>query len=231
MYSSISAKKIAWQKFAVKMLLLISFLIHFPASAQSIVLDDFTSTQLDPSWTFTDPVGNSAYSLTANPGHLQISIPAGSSHDCWTGTTNCARMLRPADNNDAIYETKIDGQKIGTRAQTYGILLWQDASNYLRFEYWTDGRRVIPAAWKIIGGAGSIAKLGTSITLGASNYLRVTKTGSTFKLEYSNNGTAWNTVGSFTQTGFTINQAGLVVINALNNPATIGNFDYFSLTQ
>ena len=193
-------------------------------------LDDFSTSQLDPIWIFTDPRANSQYSLTANPGHLQVSVPTGSEHDCWTDLTNCARMLRNANNADGIYETKIDGQSISTNAQTYGIMLWQDALNYIRFEYWTDGRNPIVAAWKIINGQGSNAIFGPSITLGSANYLRVTKTGNTFKLEYSQNGINWNTAGSFTQT-FTVNQAGLVVINAVTNPRTTGNFDYFSVSQ
>jgi hypothetical protein len=192
--------------------------------------DDFNSSALDPSWSFAG-VGNSNYSLTANPGHLQMNVPAGSDHNCWNTTLGCARMLRSVSNTDASYETKIDGVNIGAAAQTYGIFLQQDNANFLRFEFWTNGSGVRPAAWKNIGGIGSNAIYGPVITLGSSNYLRVTRTGSTFQLDYSTNGTTWVTAGSFTQAGFSVNKAGLHVDNAGGSsaPATTGNFDYFQI--
>jgi PKD repeat protein len=190
--------------------------------------DDFSSSTLDPSWSFAG-VGN--YSLTANPGHLQMNVPAGSDHNCWNTTLGCPRMLRSVSNTDGIYETKIDGVNIGTAAQTYGIFLQQDDANFLRFEFWTNGSGVRPAAWKNIGGIGSNAIYGPVITLGSSNYLRVTRTGSTFQLDYSTNGTTWVTAGSFTQAGFSVNKAGLHVDNAGGSsaPATTANFNYFQI--
>jgi hypothetical protein len=193
--------------------------------------DDFTSSTLDPSWSFADPVANSSFSLTANPGHLQVSVPAGSGHDCWNTALNCARLLRSVSNTDASYETKIDGVNIGAKFQTYGIFLQQDNANFLRFEFWTNGSGVRPAAWRNIGGIGSTAIYGPVITLGSSNYLRVTRTGSTFQLNYSTNGTTWVTAGSFTQAGFSVKKAGLHVDNArgTSSPVTTGNFDYFQI--
>ncbi|MBI1936260.1 VCBS repeat-containing protein [Candidatus Woesearchaeota archaeon] len=200
-------------------------------NASLTLFDDFGSTTLDSAWLFTDPLLNSNFSLMANPGHLQVNVPAGSTHDCWPGTSNCVRMLRSVNNADAVYETKIDGVNIGASYQTYGIMLSQDSANYLRFEFWNGGSGAQPSVWRIIGGSGSNVILAPATTLGSSNYIRVTRTGSVFQLDYSTNGMTWTTAGSFTQSGFTVNQAGVYVINAGANPATTGNFDYFSVAQ
>ncbi len=199
--------------------------------APGMIRDDFTLTQLDPAWTFTDPLGNSSYSLTANPGHLQIGVPAGSGHDCWGSTlTTCARMLRSVNNGNATYETKIDGVNINTDYQAYGIMLYQDSSNFMRFEYMAVGSQIYVDAYITISGSGSQAIAGPGVTLGASNYLRVTRSNNSFKLEYSGDGVSWKTAGTFSQ-AFTVNKAGLYVINAGRNPATTANFDYFGVTQ
>lgn len=196
---------------------------------QGVVRDDFNGEPLDTAWTWTDSRANSSNSLTANPGHLQISLPAGTDHDCWNSSTSCARVMRSATNSDAIYETKIDGVNINSQYQTYGLMLWQNSQNFMRFEYYTSGGSVATAAFKIINGSGSQVINKTGVSLGITNYLRVTKTGDTFQLEYSQNGTAWTSAGSFTQAGFTVNQAGLYVDNATGgtSPATTANFDYF----
>src|SRR3989344_9156219 len=92
--------------------LVILLAVQIPQVQSEYFPDDFSTTTLDSAWSFTDPRANSQYSLTTNPGHLQINVPASSSHDCWTGLSNCARMLRAASNDNAVYETKIDGQSI-----------------------------------------------------------------------------------------------------------------------
>ena len=81
-------------------------------------------------------------------------------------------------------------------------------------------------AYSIVNGVGSQSINGPQVALGLSNYLRVNKTGNTYKLEYGTNGISWITVGSLTKT-ITVSQVGLYVMTATNNPATIANFDYF----
>jgi hypothetical protein len=68
------------------------------------------------------------------------------------------------------------------------------------------------------------------VTLGAANSLRVTKNGNTFTLEYKIDGGPYIPAGSFTQAGFTVNQAGVFVNNAIGNPTTTANVDNFSAT-
>src|SRR3989338_9821874 len=69
------------------------------SDAQAIVFEDgFASAPLGSGWSFTDPRGNSANSLAA--GHLEISVPAGSEHDCYGATKTCARIIRNISSTD-----------------------------------------------------------------------------------------------------------------------------------
>ncbi|HVZ61488.1 MAG TPA: S8 family serine peptidase [Terriglobales bacterium] len=201
-----------------------------PPPAPNTFRDDFNTPVLNPAWIWVDPVGNSTWSQVANPGYMQIALPAGSTHNCWPGLQSCVRMMKALDAGNFVAETRIDGAALGPRAQAYGILLWQNSNNYVRFEFWTYGTGVIATAWRVINGAGSQALPLSYISLGSSNGLRVTRTGNTYSMDYSlNRGVTWNFAGSFTQVGFVPVQAGLEVANYELNPATTANFDYFSL--
>jgi hypothetical protein len=112
-------------------------------------------------------------------------------------------------------------------------MLFQNATNFMRFEFWNGGAGTYVRAYKVIGGAGFLPPSITTaapVALGAANSLRVTKSGNTFTLEYKIDGGGYVNVGSLTQAGFTIAQTGLFVNNAVGNPATQGNFDSFSAT-
>jgi hypothetical protein len=132
-------------------------------------------------------------------------------------------MMRPSSNTDGTYETKIDGNSLSQRYQSYGLLLWQDSTNFIRLEIQADPA-VKTAAWRVIGGVGSNAIAQQAYTLGASNYLRVAKSGIT--LYGSPDGVTWTNRGSVNQPGFTVNQAGLQVGNSTAT-ATTANFDDF----
>jgi len=202
----------------------------FTAKLANIVeiFDGFSSPALDPAWSFVDPVGNSSLSLTAVPDHVTISVPAGSLHDCWAGgAPTCVRLMRSIPNTDATYEIKIDGDNISQQYQEYGLFVSQNQTNFVRFGYWSNISGPQAVAWKVINNSGSNAIPGVPVILGPSNYIRVTKSGNTFTLFFSQNGLNWTTVGSFNQPGFTVNQVGLEVTNAGSNPLTTGKFDYF----
>ena len=113
----------------------------------------------------------------------------------------------------------------------YGIMLQQDSSNFMRFEFATlSGSKEVAQGWNITNGDGADTIAGPSVTLQAYNYLRLTKSGSKFKLEYSGDGTTWQLAGEILVPGVTLNQAGLFVSNSGNTPAVTANFDYWRVT-
>jgi regulation of enolase protein 1 (concanavalin A-like superfamily) len=188
---------------------------------------DFTGTTMPDGWSFVNPVGNSTLSFTTTPGHARIVNPNGQAHDCWWNVT-CTRLMRAVDNTDHTFETRIDGVNLASASQSYGILVWQDSTHFIRFEFWTQGNGVHAAAWSVNGASLNQAILGPTITLGASNSLRVTRTGDRFTLQYSTNGgSTWQNAGSYTQ-AMTVTQVGMHVINS-PTPSTTANFDYFQI--
>jgi hypothetical protein len=95
--------------------------------ATHVFSDEFASPKLAAGWTFTDPIGDSTYSLIEAPGRLVIKTPGSAPHDCYT-TAGCPRMMRPvADDRPRTF--LVDVQNSPTKlVETYGLLLWQDAS-------------------------------------------------------------------------------------------------------
>src|SRR3989344_1794864 len=110
-------------------------------------------------------------------------------------------------------------------------MLEQDANNYLRFEFRSNSVGVFAAAWKILSGVGSSAIAEKAVSLGsANNYLRLTRSGNTYTLDYSQDGSSYTSAGSFTLSGFAPAKAGLYVINAGSNSQTTAKFDYFKIS-
>src|SRR3989344_8919778 len=143
--------------------------------------DTIDSGFLQNGWTWNDPRGNSGQSISA--GHLEIFIPSTNEHDCYGTTRNCPTLLRNINPGDKIFEAKIDGDALTQAYQSYGIMLEQDSSNYIRFEFWVNSVEVKDTVWKTIGGVGGEAVLGKSVKLGSSdNYLRVTRSGDNYNM-------------------------------------------------
>jgi len=171
-----------------------------------------------------------AATLTANPGHLQISLPQGSAHECWGSTIHCVRMIRPVSNADATYEVKIDGNAISASQQAYGISLFEDAQKLYRFEFSSYNGVVSVGARIVTPGWSATLINGPSVTLTGEDYLRVTKELFRYTLEYKLGSGEWTEAGSFIRGDIAVHYAGMHVLNKETNPATTANFDYFGVT-
>ncbi|MFZ1027056.1 MAG: Ig-like domain-containing protein, partial [Limnoraphis robusta] len=188
--------------------------------------DDFSQVALDPQWTFIDPLSNSFYQLTgtgSENAHLELSVPAGTAHDAWNGN-NAVRMMQPAVNTDFELEVKFASQP-SQGFQFQGILVEQDAKNWLRFDTLHDGNELRVFAAATTNGT-SQTKIDTTVNPGSANYLRVNREGNLWQLEYSADGSSWKTAGSFTQS-LTTNSVGTLAGNAGNSPAFTAKVDYF----
>jgi endonuclease/exonuclease/phosphatase family metal-dependent hydrolase len=196
--------------------------------------DEFNSATLDPSWSFINPKNDSSYSLTSTAGHLQLSTPGTVAHQCWGSkdpAVTCVRMTRPAANADAVYQTRLSGSALTTGFMKYGIFLQQDSANFMRFEFASlSASKIVAQGWNISNGNGGNTIAGPAVTLQAYNYLRLTKTGSKFRLEYSGDGVTWLLAGEILVPGFTVNQAGLFISNSGNTPPVTASFDYWRVT-
>ena len=91
--------------------IVISFLVVTLLVAPSAVRGDtFDGAELGDGWSFEDPNGNDAFSLTARPGWLQIQL-SGPDEDVWSTGRGGAPFLRRGTAEgraDFSLETHVD---------------------------------------------------------------------------------------------------------------------------
>lgn len=202
-----------------------------PTSTSSPVSDDFNACGLNTDlWTFVNPLGD-GYMLV-NGTELQITVPSDVAHDIW-GENNSARLMQPTQNGSFEIVTKFDSQ-VTQRYQTQGIVVEQDAQNYLRFDAHYDGQGVRLFIARIVNGTPTeIYK--SSPQLSTPAYLRVTRIGNQWTFSYSANGTTWTAAGSAFNHTMTVSSSGVFASNQgfLQNPipSHTAIVDYFFNTD
>ena len=187
--------------------------------------DEFSTDSLNPGWTWTDPLGDCAWSLTANPGYLRITVPDGG-HDLDPDTNfNAPRLLQPVEG-DLVAEARVivDPQYKDSGA---GILAWKDQQNFLRLE-----RRYGEVVfWGVIGGIETLcARVETTA---ATVYLRLIRYGESFTAYYSENGYDWGErLDRFDMPVTEPVEIGLHVVNQEpTNPSFSADFDHFLVNE
>lgn len=168
-----------------------------PEPGQVVESDDFSAGTLDSRWTVTDHVGDGTVALTGQgtaDAHLALSLPAGSSHDIW-GTNRSLRVLQPVGDQDFNVDVKFDSVPV-SRYQTQGLLIQQDASNWLRFDVYHDGSRLHAYAASTVDGT-SARKLDRVVAAVDSVHIRVVREGSTWMMTVQTDDGDPQTIGSF----------------------------------
>jgi hypothetical protein len=162
-------------------------------SAQAPVSDDFNSTSLNTSvWTFVNPVGNGSYSL--NGGELRLSVPAGSVHDVWTTGDNAARVMQTISNADFEVLAKFDSP-VTSGSQMQGIIVEQNSSNFLRFDFRHDGASPRLFAASVAGATGTFRiDIPLSTSIAPPLWLKVKRASNTWTESWSTDGVNY-TVG------------------------------------
>jgi regulation of enolase protein 1 (concanavalin A-like superfamily) len=187
--------------------------------------DQFNNPTIDPRWSWVDPLGDSSYSLTINPGYLRISVP-GRGHDLYHNL-NAPRLLQPI-SGDFVVTTKVIINPIAAY-QAAGLLVWQDANNYIRLERGTNapGEQSIYIWYRSGGSYGSGGHVEFA---GNTVHLRLQRTGNTFVASYSSDGVNWTTVGSasFAATSSTL-LVGLDTVDEWQDNPISADFDFFTV--
>lgn len=191
------------------------------STTQNCVNDDFSTSTLSPEWTWVDPLGDSSYSLTANPGYLRILTPDGG-HDMATWNTNAPRLIRPLSDSFHI-ETKVVVNPVQTY-QAAGLIVWFDSSNFLWIARSTGNK--IGHHFVRAGDENNPPEV-TGIA-NTTVYLRVDRNADTFLTYFSLNGVDWTLTGSIEYpSGPSTAQAGLLLINNWQDNPISADFDYF----
>ncbi len=196
------------------------------ADLSGIVSDDFNAAVIDSNtWTFINPYGDATLSMTG--ANLEISVPAGTSHDVWSGGNFAPRIMQAARNTDYDLEVRFDST-VNERYEMQGVIIEQDSNNYLRFDFYSDGTNTFIFAASFINGYP--AAMNNSVISGAPItiplYMRVKRAGNQWTQSYSYDGVVWNISKTFSHT-ISVTSVGVFAGNAFNNTAFTGSVNYF----
>jgi regulation of enolase protein 1 (concanavalin A-like superfamily) len=190
-------------------------------SSSSGFCDYFNSSSLNPGWTWVDPLGDSSFSLTANPGHLRLYTPDGG-HDLYPYANLDAPRMLQSISGDFVATTKVTMYP-SYNYQGAGLLIWQDQDNYIRLERTlVDG---VDMWYRIEGVYNGIQIPYTNPTV----YLRVQRFGNNFTVWYSANDSDWIQVTTTNYSAMNTLQVGLDLINQWQDNPIWADFDYFEL--
>lgn len=202
--------------------------VNLAISAPPLVFasDDFNRTTLNSRWTFVNPRNDASYRLTGTntpDAYLELVVPGGASHDAWN-TNNSVRVMQSATNEDFEAEVKF-ASRPSQQYQLQGILIQQNANNWLRFDTYHDGLNLRVLAATTTNGS---SQPRFDIPLGTATipFLRVRRQGNQWIFQYSTNGQSWTTAGSFSHT-LVVSAIGTFAGNAGASPAFTAKVDYF----
>jgi len=156
-----------------------------PSLQTRAISDDFNTTALSSIWSQENPLSDCSFS--ADGSDAVTSLPGGQAHDLWSAGNFGCRLMQPMADSDISVEAKFDSL-LTAQFQMQGILFQQDASNYLRFESYYDGASVHIFEASFIQ---DIPTVGIDLPIGnAGNsiWLRVTRQGGIWSLNWSTDG-------------------------------------------
>ena len=196
-------------------------------TAGAIQSDGFSGCELDTSvWSYVNPFSDAPLTLTG--AGAQIAVPGGLSHDLWKQGLLAPRLMQFVTNQDFDVEVKF-ASMLNSKTQTMGMLVQQDSSNWLRFNFQNDGLGLNSLVVVDTKNGNAAVVSTTPITIGTANYMRLNRAGDQWNLQYSTDDTTWVPAATITRT-LTMSQIGAFVGNTGNNPAFTGVIDYFIST-
>ncbi|HRO25457.1 MAG TPA: DUF1349 domain-containing protein, partial [Promineifilum sp.] len=192
----------------------------------AILSDEFSGCTLDTSvWSYINPLNDSSFTMTG--AGVQISVPAnGTSHDLWKQGLQAPRLMQFVTDQNFNVEVKFDST-IDKKTQTMGVLVQQDATTWQRFNFQNNGLN--DNSLVVVDSKNNnpvVISTTPSITMGAANYMRVSRSGNYWNLEYSNDGKTW-IYAATVERALTMSAIGPFVGNTGTNPAHNGIIDYF----
>lgn len=197
--------------------------------AQAFTSDDFNCVDLDPVWTYVDPLNGGTWNLVGSAtgeACLNLILPAGNAHDAWGagGVNQSIRMMQPASNVDSKIEVRFKTEPSGG-FNDQGILVEQDATNWLRADVYNPGTGLKLFVGKTVAGVNT-SLLNADIPAGSGAYLLVERSGDTWSVSHSPDGTNWTLGQTFNQ-AYAVSQVGVYAANPVDGLAWTSEVDWF----
>lgn len=206
----------------------IALVLISASAAFALVSDDFRAPNPGAAWTFVNPAGDSTMRIVGSgtsDSRLEISVPAGQPHDPWTAGNFAPRLVQRTANGDFTAEAKFDSP-VTLRYQTQGIVVEGGPTNFLRFEFMSDGAGTRVFAASVLGTA-AVVRTNRVIPATAPLYMQVRRTGNRWEQAWSPDGVNWSAAAAF-DLPLTVTAAGVYAGNAgTSPPAHRALVDYF----
>ncbi len=208
------------------------------AGKTTFVSTDFNSYSLNRTlWTLVNPQNDGSIAMTGTnttDAAVSMSVPAGSEHSLWTTGDQTLRLMQNATNTDFNLEVKfLSGLTGGTGEafQAQGVLIEADPNNKIEIcftTYTADSVRAYAATF--IGGFGSpVVKVNKKMAAFGEGpmWMRVQRTGNSWKFLYSLDGSTFDEAITFTQ-ALAVSKIGPFSLNAGTKPPDFtAVVDYF----
>ncbi|MEM6671689.1 MAG: fibronectin type III domain-containing protein [Planctomycetota bacterium] len=190
--------------------------------------DDFNGCgALKYFWSAIDPLSDSPIQLVGGgspDAALEISVAGGVSHEPWESSNTAPRLMQATDDVDFSISTRLETLPT-LRYQEQGLLVEQDATNWIRFDVYSTGSTLRLIAASATNGSMQVHR-DRSVTLSTPAFLRVTRTGDSWAFDISNDGVNWVNRASFVHS-LSVTSTGVFAGNAGPAPAYVARFDYF----
>jgi regulation of enolase protein 1 (concanavalin A-like superfamily) len=155
--------------------------------------DDFSAAELSEIWSVHGPEGAAQLRSEGPEAFLELTVPEGR-YDVWK-SNDAARLLQSAPDADLQLEAKFLSEP-NERYQMQGIQIVQDAQNWIRFELQSDGQGLL--VYSAVNTDGTPRPgIRERVEPGQASHLRITRSGDTWTLDRSGDGSEWTTIGSF----------------------------------
>jgi uncharacterized repeat protein (TIGR02543 family) len=196
-----------------------------------VTSDDFNASGLNAGlWSVVDPLGDGSVAVSgggSGSARLVLGVPAGRNHDLF-GVNESLRVVQPVvGGGDFGVEAGFDSLPT-SRYQMQGILVEQDAQNWLRVEFLGNSTLYLYVAATVDGV--TTTRIYQSIPAAASMRLRVSRAGDVWTVARASASGPFVTAGSFTQP-LSVTAVGPYVGNSSANgtsaPAYTAQVDYF----
>ncbi|MEM9011053.1 MAG: cadherin-like domain-containing protein, partial [Pseudomonadota bacterium] len=196
------------------------------AVTANLVSDDFSAGTLDPAWTFSGIDGDAALGTSQTDAFVTLTSPQGVPVSA-SGPLSTPRLMQ--STNDGNFQIEAGFLTEPSQLfQEHGLLVYQDASTWIRFDlaYTSLGLSIIVG---VISGGSPDYRVFDEVDTGSVSQFRITRNGDDWQFETSADGSAWTLVYSMTHT-MVVSEVGLFTGSAEYNgqvPGYAAQVDYF----
>ena len=201
----------------------------------NIQSDDFNKSDIDGDrWTFVNPRNDGSYRISGfntDAASLVLEVPAGIAHDVWSDGNNAVRVVQSCNSANFQMEAKYLSE-VTQQFQLQGLLAEQDQSNYIRYDFYSDGNDTHIFGAKIVGGTASVI-FDEILNFSSydSSYLRLSKIGECWNFEYKVTNQPWKIAGTHVL-NLSVSSVGIIAGNAGSQPPKFDAIiDYFFNTS